>query len=241
MDLNKWVNARTNDVAPGNENMRGNSLLDEATDPAMLNHIIGTIGGGAATFMTRGTGLVLKYADGREQEIETKDIPFLRSLMYTPSEQTSMARTKAKWYSYKESMEKNMSNYSMLKNKNVPLTERIRNAADRHRFEQSADYARIRIIKDAEKTTLQLKEHSMTFDNRLPADIQVKGNQSLLYSVFRNLTDNAIAYAGEGSTITLSAEKTSQQEWRFTFSDNGVGVPNEHLARLFARWSTLAK
>ena len=151
MDLNKWVNARTNDVAPGNENMRGNSLLDEATDPAMLNHIIGTIGGGAATFMTRGTGLVLKYADGREQEIETKDIPFLRSLMYTPSEQTSMARTKAKWYSYKESMEKDMSNYSMLKNKNVPLTERIRNAADRHRFEQSADYARIRIIKDAEK------------------------------------------------------------------------------------------
>ena len=151
MDLNKWVNARTNDVAPGNENMRGNSLLDEATDPAMLNHIIGTIGGGAATFITRGTGLVLKYADGREQEIETKDIPFLRSLMYTPSEQTSMARTKAKWYSYKESMEKNMSNYSMLKNKNVPLTERIRNAADRHRFEQWADYARIRIIKDAEK------------------------------------------------------------------------------------------
>ena len=151
MDLNKWVNARTNDVAPGNENMRGNSLLDEATDPAMLNHIIGTIGGGAATFMTRGTGLVLKYADGREQEIETKDIPFLRSLMYTPSEQTSMARTKAKWYGYKESMEKSTSNYSLLKNKNVPLTERIRNAADRHRFEQGADYARIRIIKDAEK------------------------------------------------------------------------------------------
>ena len=151
MDLNKWVNAKTNDVAPGNENMRGNSLLDEATDPAMLNHIIGTIGGGAATFITRGTGLVLKYADGREQEIETKDIPFLRSLMYTPSEQTSMARTKAKWYGYKESMEKGTSNYSMLKNKNVPLTERIRNAADRHRFEQSADYARIRIIKDAEK------------------------------------------------------------------------------------------
>lgn len=151
MDLNKWVNAKTNDVAPGNENMRGNSLLDEATDPAMLNHIIGTLGGGAATFITRGTGLVLKYADGREQEIETKDIPFLRSLMYTPSEQTSMARTKAKWYGYKESMEKSTSNYSMLKNKNVPLTERIRNAADRHRFEQSADYARIRIIKDTEK------------------------------------------------------------------------------------------
>lgn len=91
------------------------------------------------------------------------------------------------------------------------------------------------------ETALQLKEHSMTFDNRLPADIQVKGNQSLLYSVFRNLTDNAIAYAGEGTTITLSAEKTSQQEWRFTFSDNGVGVPHEHLARLFERFYRVDK
>lgn len=151
MDLNKWVNAKTNDVAPGNENMKGDDAADFITNPAMLNLIIGTLGGGAATFITRGTGLVLKYSDGREQEIETKDIPFLRSLMYTPSEQTSMARTKAKWYGYKESMEKSTSNYSLLKNKNVPLTERIRNAADRHRFEQSADYARIRIIKDAEK------------------------------------------------------------------------------------------
>ena len=151
MDLNKWVNAKTNDVAPGNENMKGDDAADFITNPAMLNHFIGTLGGGAATFITRGTGLVLKYADGREQEIETKDIPFLRSLMYTPSEQTSMARTKAKWYGYKESMEKSTSNYSMLKNKNVPLTERIRNAADRHRFEQKPDYARIRIIKDAEK------------------------------------------------------------------------------------------
>ena len=151
MDLNKWVNAKTNDVAPGNENMKGDDAADFITNPAMLNHIIGTLGGGAATFITRGTGLVLKYSDGREQEIETKDIPFLRSLMYTPSEQTSMARTKAKWYGYKESMEKSTSNYSLLKNKNVPLTERIRNAADRHRFEQKPDYARIRIIKDAEK------------------------------------------------------------------------------------------
>lgn len=58
------------------------------------------------------------------------------------------------------------------------------------------------IIKD---TTLQMSERKMTFDNRLPQGVVVRGNQSLVYSVFRNLTDNAIAYAGEGTTITLSA------------------------------------
>ena len=91
------------------------------------------------------------------------------------------------------------------------------------------------------ETALQLQQKHMAFVNHLPDGIVVNGNPSLLYSVFRNLTDNAIAYAGEGSTITLSAEKTSQQEWRFTFSDNGVGVPHEHLARLFERFYRVDK
>ena len=93
------------------------------------------------------------------------------------------------------------------------------------------------IIKD---TNLQLSERGMTFDNRLPQDVIVRGNQSLLYSVFRNLTDNAIAYAGEGTTITLTATKRDGF-WNFTFSDNGVGVPYEHLPRLFERFYRVDK
>lgn len=151
VDLNKWANAYSNDVAPGNPEMKGSDALDFITDPSMLNHFYESLSGGMGTTVKRSVGLAAKVATGKTDEIEVGDVPFLRSLFYTPREQSSMARTKAKWYSYKESMEKNMSNYSMLKNKNVPLTERIRNAADRHRFEQGADYARIRIIKDAEK------------------------------------------------------------------------------------------
>lgn len=89
-------------------------------------------------------------------------------------------------------------------------------------------------------TALQLSERKMTFSNMLPDGIKVKGNQSLLYSVFRNLTDNAIAYAGEGTTITLSAVNDNDC-WRFTFSDNGVGVPHEHLARIFERFYRVDK
>ena len=93
------------------------------------------------------------------------------------------------------------------------------------------------IIKD---TTLQMGERNMSFDNRLPRGVVVRGNQSLLYSVFRNLTDNAIAYAGEGTTITLSATLEGDM-WHFTFSDNGVGVPYEHLPRLFERFYRVDK
>lgn len=93
------------------------------------------------------------------------------------------------------------------------------------------------IVKE---TALQIQQKRMTFINKLPPDIIIKGNPSLLYSVFRNLTDNAIAYAGENTTITLSATE-DKDEWDFIFSDNGVGVPSEHLPRLFERFYRVDK
>lgn len=90
------------------------------------------------------------------------------------------------------------------------------------------------------ETALQMEGCNMKFINSLPDGIVIRGNQSLLYSVFRNLTDNAISYAGEGATISLSAEEV-EDKWIFTFSDNGVGVPPEHLARLFERFYRVDK
>ena len=61
----------------------------------------------------------------------------------------------------------------------------------------------------------------------------VHGSQQLIYSIFRNLTDNAIAYAGEGTTITVQCLKEEKNKLWFSFSDNGAGVPPEHLTHLF--------
>ena len=96
------------------------------------------------------------------------------------------------------------------------------------------------------ETALQLQEKHMTFVNRLPADLVICGNGSLVYSIFRNLTDNAIAYAGIGTTITLTAQfvQTNIEDngkWHFCFSDNGVGVAPEHLQRLFERFYRVDK
>ncbi len=90
------------------------------------------------------------------------------------------------------------------------------------------------------ETALQMEENKMNFVCSLPESLKIRGNQSLIYSVFRNLTDNAIAYAGQGTTITLSA-RDEGDKWHFTFSDNGVGVPHEHLARLFERFYRVDK
>lgn len=94
------------------------------------------------------------------------------------------------------------------------------------------------IIKD---TALQLKEKNMNFIDNTPGNIIINGAASVVYSIFRNLTDNAIAYAGEGTTITLSAHQTGEEHWNFTFCDNGVGVDNKHLPRLFERFYRVDK
>lgn len=153
MAVNKWVNAQTNDVVKGNEDMLGNSFLDMVTNPSMLNHYIGGIGGGAATFTERAIG-VIKHG----KDTETKDIPFLRSLLYTPSEQSSLQRTKSKWYNYKDEMEKTMANVDRLKSKNVPIDKRITNIGEYYHFQNSKEAAKVRIIELAEKQMKRWKK-----------------------------------------------------------------------------------
>lgn len=153
MAVNKWMNAQTNDVAKGNEDMLGNSFLDMVTNPSMLNHYIGGIGGGASTFTERAIG-VIKHG----KDTETKDIPFLRSLLYTPNEQSSLQRTKSKWYNYKDEMEKTMANVDRLKSKNVPLDKRITNIGEYFHFQNSKEAAKVRIIELAEKQMKRWKK-----------------------------------------------------------------------------------
>ena len=151
VDLNKWVNAKTNNIAPGNPEMKGNEVLDWITDPSMLNHFFGSWSGGMGTFTQRTAGVGAKATTGKTDEIEVGDVPFLRSLFYTPREQSSMARTKAKWYNYKEEMEQTIANNDKLKSKNVPTMKRIENAAALENFEGSPEQRKVTIIKNAEK------------------------------------------------------------------------------------------
>ena len=153
ININKKANAWSNDVAPGNENMKGNDFLDAATDPSLLQHLYSSYLGGAATFMERVGGLVKKGKD-----TETKDIPFVRSLFYTPSEQTSLQRTKSKWYNYLDETEKARSNVKRLKSKNVPVDELVRNYGDYFKFKQSKDAEKINVIEAADKQMREWKK-----------------------------------------------------------------------------------
>ena len=153
INMNKNVNALTNDVAPGNEGMKGNDFLDEVTNPSALHHFYGSYLGGAATFVERVAGLI---KNGKNTE--TKDIPFVRSLLYTPNEQSSLQRTKSKWYNCLDETEKMIANAKRLKSKKVPLDELVKNYGDYYKFKQSKGAEKMNVIETATKEMKKWKE-----------------------------------------------------------------------------------
>jgi signal transduction histidine kinase len=83
---------------------------------------------------------------------------------------------------------------------------------------------------------LSLKEKNVRIAWTIKPHIIVQGNRNLLYSVFRNLTDNAMRYAGANVDIHIRLLGEDEQFYHFSYYDNGPGVPDEHLPRLFERF-----
>ena len=68
----------------------------------------------------------------------------------------------------------------------------------------------------------------------------VDGNLSLIGSIFRNLIENAIAYS-EGKNIYISLVANNDKECCIRFEDDGCGVEEKQLGRLFERFYRVDK
>ena len=67
-------------------------------------------------------------------------------------------------------------------------------------------------------------------------EVIVNGNDSLLSSVFQNLIENSINYAGENIIIEIRNYMEDKKYHYFSYSDTGIGIPEEHLTRIFERF-----
>ena len=82
--------------------------------------------------------------------------------------------------------------------------------------------------------------NSLPIRGSIPANIEVWGNHALLSSVFRNLIQNANAYS-QGTVITINAEEHEDGGVAVCLYDDGVGIPPEHIDRIFERFYRIDK
>ena len=91
------------------------------------------------------------------------------------------------------------------------------------------------------EVALELEQKNIIVHNLLNKELIIRGNASLIYSIFRNLMDNAISYAGTEVSINIKCFREDELYYYFSFSDTGVGVAPEHLNRLFERFYRVDK
>lgn len=95
----------------------------------------------------------------------------------------------------------------------------------------------IRTVTDEvfDEFSSSVKDQGIIIENRIPEGLDIKGNPSLIYAIFRNLVENSIRYAGPGITICVECS-TSDGVAHFKYADNGKGISKEHLERIFERF-----
>ncbi|MBO5796270.1 MAG: sensor histidine kinase [Bacteroides sp.] len=92
----------------------------------------------------------------------------------------------------------------------------------------------------ADELEIMPENERMTLHTNFNEKVTLNGNLSLIGSIFRNLTENAIAYS-EGKNIYISLLTNNEQECKIRFEDDGKGVGMEQLPHLFERFYRVDK
>jgi two-component system, OmpR family, sensor histidine kinase SenX3 len=66
--------------------------------------------------------------------------------------------------------------------------------------------------------------------------LSVLGDEDLLVTALRNLLDNAVAYSPERTRVVISTRKTADGQAELSVADQGIGIPERDLQRIFERF-----
>ena len=92
----------------------------------------------------------------------------------------------------------------------------------------------------AKELEVMQEEERLTLHTDFEEIVSIDGNLSLIGSIFRNLTENAISYS-EGKHIYISLIANNDKECHIRFEDDGNGVEEKQLNRLFERFYRVDK
>jgi len=98
-------------------------------------------------------------------------------------------------------------------------------------------------IIDLIKTSFELLEMkatkrkiALTFDMEYTEPIYVRADAEKIQQVVTNLLVNSIKYGQENGTTEVSVENLVQNKVIIRVTDNGEGIPEQHIPRLFERF-----
>jgi two-component system phosphate regulon sensor histidine kinase PhoR len=92
------------------------------------------------------------------------------------------------------------------------------------------------IVRDVvEAMRASAERHAQEIVTLVAEDVVVAVRPRILRVLLENLVTNAIRYAGDGARCTVSARNEGDAVL-LSVADNGPGVPNDELARLFERF-----
>ena len=75
------------------------------------------------------------------------------------------------------------------------------------------------------------------FDIIVPQDLKhINADRDKLDQVLTNLLSNAIKYSPDGGKITVHAREIDDNKISVSISDQGIGIPEEQISRLFTRF-----
>ena len=92
----------------------------------------------------------------------------------------------------------------------------------------------------ADELAIMPQEERFNLHTQFNEPVVIEGNVSLVGSIFRNLTENAIAYSG-GRNIYITLVENNNQLCKIRFEDDGSGVEEKQLPRLFERFYRIDK
>lgn len=83
--------------------------------------------------------------------------------------------------------------------------------------------------------TYRARTKNITIVRELSEEIASSGDEVFLHQMFLILLDNAVKYSSEGTEVRVTLDQ-QDKVIRARFEDQGIGVANEHIGRIFERF-----
>ncbi len=194
------------------------------------------------TFDKKAEEKLIQSAENLKQLNETKDrfisiishdlrTPFSSILGFTDillSEPEMAADKRNEYISFIQESSKNM--LSLVN----ALLDWTRLQTGRINFEPQRINARYAIEKAIQMLSGAALQKNIELISDVDYDVYIHADENLLLQAFNNLISNAIKFTNQNGKIVVAAEPNiDEREIKFSVSDNGVGIKEEHLSKLF--------